>query len=96
MALSATHVIGNLEPFRPERGDNRPMCTEWMEQYFATNGIQNKTKNRVIFLTLISSKLWTITRFADASKAGRDCVCNVDQDNERSPKSQTSYNSGVV
>ena len=53
MALSTTHVIENMEPFDPERGDDWPMYTEWMEQYFVANGIEGEAKKRAVFLTVI-------------------------------------------
>ena len=54
----ATH--GNMETFDLERGDDWPMYTEWIEQYFATNAIESEAKKRAVLLTCTywSQGLW--------------------------------------
>ena len=58
----ATH--GNMETFDPERGDDWPMYTEWMEQYFAANAIESEAKKGAVLLTCIGPKayglLWNL------------------------------------
>lgn len=58
VAEGARHVFGNMETFDPERGDDWPMYTEWMEQYFAANDIHSDARKRAVFLTVIGGKAY--------------------------------------
>ena len=62
MAESPGHVFGNMEMFDPERGDDWPMYTERMEQYFAANGIDSEARKKAVFLTVIGLKSYGLLR----------------------------------
>ena len=74
----ATH--GNMETFDLERGNDWPMYTERMGQYFAANTIESEAKKRAVLLTCIGPKAYGLLRnlLAPTKPSATEYIYNAD------------------